>query len=275
MARSSSRVKKRRGNVVTVNFKGVEGRILLPEDQYRVKVAEVSQEDGSAAAYLKWKFEVSEGKFEGKPLYHNSSLSEQALWSLRNLLETIGVDIPDDEMDIDLEELVGKELMVTVTHEDYEGRARPRLTDFAPLTEEEEEDDEPKAKKKGSGIKKNGEVPMDDEDDEDEPKSKKKSRRSRDEDEDEDEEEAPKSRKSKRASRDEDEDEDEEEAPKSKKSKGKKKRDVPTAEEIGDMSEDELEEVIEEHGLDIDLKKFKTMTKKQNAVSDALEDLAA
>lgn len=265
---------KRRGNVISVNFKGVEGRITLPEGSYHCKVAEVTQEDGSQAPYLKWKFEVVGGKFDGKPLYNNTSLAEQSLWSLRNLLETLGVEVPDDELDIDLEELVGKECMLVVEHENYEGKTRARVADFSPLGEDEggDEEDEPKSKKE-SKVKDDGEVPFEEEED-DEPKSRKrKGRRSRDEEEEEEEEDddEPKSRKSKRL-RDEDEDEDDE--PKSKKKAGKssKKKSAPTADEISDFTEDELEELNDEYGLNVKLDRLKTLTKKRNAIIDALED---
>ena len=117
---------------ITVSMKGVEARVTLPEDDYRVKVAEITQEEGQNADYLKWKWEVVEGKFAGKFIYDNTSLAPQALWRLANLLTAMGVDVPDDDLELDFEELVGMEVMAVVHHEDYEGRAQAKVSDYYP-----------------------------------------------------------------------------------------------------------------------------------------------
>lgn len=144
--------KKKKG--IRVDFTGVETRTLVPEGQHHVKVVEVTEEEGNAAPYLKWTFSIiSDDKTNGSRLYLNTSLAKQALWNLRNLLETLGVDTPSAATDIDPDELVGLELMVRVEHETYEGKDRARVTDFTPIeetasassdeVEEEETEDEP------------------------------------------------------------------------------------------------------------------------------------
>lgn len=45
-----------------------------------------------------------------------------------------------------------------------------------------------------------------------------------------------------------------------------------TADDIGGMNQDELEELIEEHDLDVDLDDYKTLRKKRTAVVDAAEE---
>lgn len=45
-----------------------------------------------------------------------------------------------------------------------------------------------------------------------------------------------------------------------------------TADDIAGMSQDELEELVEEHELDVDLDEFKTLRKKRTAVVDAAEE---
>lgn len=45
-----------------------------------------------------------------------------------------------------------------------------------------------------------------------------------------------------------------------------------TADDIGSMSEDDLEELIEEHELEVDLDDYKTLRKKRAAVVDAAEE---
>ena len=57
----------------------------------------------------------------------------------------------------------------------------------------------------------------------------------------------------------------------SKGGSGKKSKEGFSEDAIQEMSEEQLEEVVEDHKLDVDLDKFKTLRKKQNAVIDALE----
>lgn len=243
MARMKDRKTKAKRTTLTIpGMKGVEGkRPLCPEGEHLVRVANVEQREGQNAPYFAWEFEVVSGKAKGAKLWNNTSLAPQALWNLRGTLEAIGVEIPDDDMDIELSELVDKECTVLVGHEDYEGKPQARVIDVLPAeeTDGDSEDDEPKA-----------------------PASK----RSKKQDDDEDEDEAPKSRRSRRASRDDDGEED---APKAK--KGKKKSGV-TRDEVADMSQDELEDLIKEHELDVDLDDHATLRKMKKAVTDALEE---
>lgn len=69
--------------------------------------------------------------------------------------------------------------------------------------------------------------------------------------------------------------EDEEEKPKGKASKGKAskgKAKAVTEDDIQEMSEEELEAVIEQYELDVDLSDHKTLRKMKNAVIDAMEE---
>jgi hypothetical protein len=137
MARSRSRSRSSgssRGNIITVNMKGVEGkRPRIAPGEYASKVLEVTQEDGDKAPYLAWQFEVTEGKAEGAKLFYNTSLSKPSLWNLRGLLEAMDVEVPDDEMDIDLTEMVDKEVLLIVDDEEYEGKMKSKVVDFGPL----------------------------------------------------------------------------------------------------------------------------------------------
>jgi len=264
MARSRSSGKKKK--TLSVNFKGVEGRVTIAEGEYTVKVAEVTLEEGQSAEYLKWKFEVAEGKFEGKPLYTNTSLSPQALWNLRGLLEAMGVETPDDEMDLDLADYVDRELLVTVEHEMYEGKKQARVVDYASLDDAAEEKEDKKSSRRGGNDEDEDEKPArrsrkSNDDDEGEEKQSRRSRRGRDESEDEDEKSARRSRRGR--------DEDEEEKPSKR---GKKKPSAISTDDVMDMSQDELEDLVTENDLDIDLSKIKTLTKMRNQVVDALDE---
>lgn len=257
--------KKKKSKSIKVDFTGVESRVgSIPAGEYVVKVVKVeSTESSNDNDMLKWHVEISEGKFKGKKLIFNTVLIPEALWNLRNLLEAMGVDVPDDELDIDLEEMEGQQFVAHVEDREYQGKTRSDVVGYSSVenheeveTDEEDEEEEPKKKKR---------APVEDEDDEDDEKPKKsKKKASDDEDEDEDEEVET-----------EDDDEEEDEAPKKKKKKASDDEDEEsslTADEVEDMSSDELKDLIKKYKLKVDLSEFKSSRRKRNAVISALED---
>lgn len=189
-------------STIRLDFSNVESRKQVDEGEQLLEVVEVERKDGNAGDYLAWKLKNEDGGV----LYNNTSLSEQSLWATKAFLEALGVEIPEDEIDLDLEDMVGRTMMANIEHETYQGKKRPRIVDYWAADEEEEEEEEDK--KKG----------------------------------------------------------------KDKKKKKKKEPEKPSEDDVMDMSEDELEDVISEQELDIDLSKFKTLSKKRQAVVDALED---
>lgn len=156
MAKRTSR--RKGGNTVNVDFEGVDVRVLLPEGMYETTVDEVKLEDNNGKPYLAWKFKTidDDPKFDGKTLYNNTSLQPQSLWVLASLLDCLGVERPNGPMDLDLEELVGLEVMLQVEHEEYEGKTRAKVVDFMAATdsdggEEVEVDDDEGEDEGGEG----------------------------------------------------------------------------------------------------------------------------
>lgn len=226
---------KKKGNVRTVDMSDVESGGLVPEGSHVTTITEVEIKvsENSGAEYVAFKAKTDKG-----PLYWNCSLQPQALFNLRGLLEACDFDIPDGPQDIDFDELVGCEFIAVVEHEKYEGRLKARVVEYLSAdediaSEETEEDDEE-------------EDDEEDEADEDEEAD--------DEDEEEDEEE-------------DDEEEDEVEA-----EDDDEELDKISEDELAEMDLDDLAEVVEKYGLDVNLKKAKTAKKKLALVHDALEE---
>lgn len=160
----------KKGGSLRIDFSGVENRGRFhTEGDYLLRVKEVTQEKGDKADYLNWVIECAEGEDEGAVLYNNTSLAPQSLWNVKAFLEALGVEVPDDEMDLDLPEYVGLEFMGTVEMEPWEGKKRPRLADFWAAEEkpakkkrgskkddadDEDEDEKPKRGSKKAGKKK-------------------------------------------------------------------------------------------------------------------------
>lgn len=248
MARSTTRSRsrtssRRKGNTVSVNMKGVEGkRALAKEGKHLAKVIEATQEEGDKGPYISWTLEVVGGKSDGAPLYNNTSLTKKSLWNLKAWLEALDVEVPDDEMDIDLDDMPDREIGVMVEHETYDGKPQARIVDFWPPDGEEEKEEE---EERGS-----------------------RRRRGRDDKEDE-EEETRSSRR--RRGRDKEDDEEEERGSRRSGGRSSRKKEKVKREDVEEMSQDELEDVIKDNDLDVKLEKHRTLSRMRNVVLDALE----
>lgn len=280
-----------KSGVVRVDLSGIETRKTPAEDEYLVTVDSVEEKKGDKASFLAWVFKITEGKFEDSQLYLNTSLSEKSLWNLKTLLEALGVEIPDEAMDLDLKEMEGNELMVTVEHETFQGKKQARIVDFweaggssgsksdAPDFDEMDEDD------LAQFVKKNKlDIDLDDF-----PKIK-KARAAVEKAYEEVDSGKGKSGKNDPPDEDKVNEMDEDELAKVVKKfkldvdlddlgKIKKQRaaviealaggEKTTSDEIKDMDEDELKDFVKEHSLDVNLKKLKSLRKMQAAVIEA------
>lgn len=168
----AKKVRNKKG--LTIDLSGVEtGQKTLPEGIYTVKVEAATAETSSSGnPYIKFVFQVIEGKHKGAKVFHNCSLQPQALFNLKALLLAIGYEIPQGAFDLDLEEVLDLECEVEVAHETYEGKKQVRIIEFIALDSDDEDQDEEEDEDEESEDE-------DEEDDEDE---------SEDEDEEEDEE---------------------------------------------------------------------------------------
>lgn len=245
---SSKPAKKKKSNVITVNFEGVETRTKIPDDNYHAKVKGVEKKQGDKAQYLEWQFAlVTSNKLNGRTVYYNTSLAPQSLWNLRNLLETLGIETPESEFRLDLSAPIDLELMIRIENEAYQGKERPKVTDFSPLEEtaevdNDEADDEEEAEEEEAEEE---EESPDEEESGDEEADEEESESAEDSDDDDGADEA-----------DEEEEEDD----------GKVSR-----ASVSEMKEEQLAELITRFKLKVDLKKYSKLGKKMSAVLDVLE----
>lgn len=216
MALKKKGSKKRR--TISVDMEGVEsGGKIVPDGNYHAKIEEIEQKESKAEndmLVVKWR--ILAGKGKGGLVYDNISLTPQALWRLKGLMEALEIEVPDGSMDIDLDELLDQECTIQVTNENYEGKPRPKVTGYGSVGEEDEDEDDdeeedervgkkpPKTGKKRPAKDEDEDEEGDDDDEDDEDDD--------DDDEDDDEEEE---------SEDDEEEEDEKPA-RGKKPAGKK-----------------------------------------------------
>lgn len=242
--------RKKNTSSVKVNFKGVEGRgPTAPEGDHLLEVLEVRNEQAKSSGNDQIVFvtEIADGEHKGaKPMPFYCPLSEESLWKLHALLTAMGVEVPDDEMDLDLSELVGEKFVGVITHDTFNGRKQAKITDF-----DSAENYEGKGKKDKKKDKKKG---ADKDDDKKSSKKDKSSKKSKDDD-------AGDKKKSSKKDKGADK----------KKDKGKKAKKIAES-DVKDMDEDELEKLVDKHDLDVDLDDFPKLKKKIAAVIEALED---
>lgn len=307
MARS-----KKSKTSVKVNFKGVESRQTPAEGDYKFKVLEaVAGQSSNKNDQIEVTAEIFEGKNKGFKGYIYFPLQENSLWKLHAFLTALGQEVPEDDMDIDLSELVDEEFVGVLTHETYNGRKRGKLTDFDSIenysggADDSDDDEKPAKGKKGKkdakpakGKKAPAKIARSDveeldaeelqelleehdlEDEVDLDDFKKLPKKveavlealeEADLLEDDEPEEKPAKGKKGKKSKKDDDDDDDEKSSKKGK-KGKAKPKKLSRSDVEDMDEEELQELIDKHDLDVDLDDHKKLAKKVSAVIDELED---
>jgi hypothetical protein len=234
---------RRRGNSVSVNFKDAELRNFLGvEGNFNFKITKAEENDDGTSIVMTAEV-IDEGKAEGKTVTTFFNLQPQSLWKLVQFLEAIGEEVPDDEADLDLDEWVDKEFNGDVAKHDYNEKTYFRISNFFPADEAEE----PKAASKKSSKKAEPE-----------------------EEEDEDEKPAKRGRGRPAGSKNKPRYEEEDEKP-AKKAKKEKSLPKLTEEEVKDMSEEELDDLVQKYELECDLEEARTLRKKAALVIDELE----
>lgn len=163
-------------NLVSVNFEGVESgvqQVHVPEGDYGLKITKVVQKVGeeSQKPYLLFSLKITSGHKGGigKTVPHTCSLSKNALWNFRNLLEATGKTIPAKAIKIDLDKLTGLTLAGSVVDDEYKGKPKSVFAAFFPLADlnaEKESDKEEADDLEGTSPETETEEAVDEEADE-------------------------------------------------------------------------------------------------------------
>lgn len=287
--------KKSKGRIDKVDFGGVESRVLVPEGEYKVKPVEVEKEDGDEHPYYAWKFEITAGKYKGKPLYLNTSLSPKALWNLKSLLETMGIEVPDGPMELDLDEIIenGPEFGAVVEHESYNGKKQARIVDYVSAEDVDEDGAGGDDSDSGASDKPSEEdvMAMDEgeleevieafglEVDLDKIKNLKKKRtavwealesaESSDDDEDDEDDEKSNKKSKKKDEDDEDEEEEGEDNDEEEEDENEEDDEELSEDAVNEMGKPELKALVKKHKLKVELEG--TTAKQRRLVIKALQ----
>ena len=186
---------------VKVDFTGVEAFQRVSEGIHHAKISDIQEKTSQGGdSMLQVAFEVTSGEDKGNKVFDNLMLTDKALWKFKFLLQVLNMKC-DGKVAVDLDKMIGKTLDINVTHEEYNGQIRARVSDYMKPSaassddedddtfddddiDETEEEEEPKPKKKPTSKKvapkkKPEPEPEEDEDDD------------WDEDDEEEEEESP------------------------------------------------------------------------------------
>lgn len=125
---------------LTIDFSQVEDRreggkaAHVPEGDYLLQVTGVelkSKKDDEASKYLSWRFVIAkpERYKNAGSVYTITSLKPENLWSLRNLLEDLGITVPKKAVGLPLAEIAksGRLMGATLEDDEYNGKTKSKI----------------------------------------------------------------------------------------------------------------------------------------------------
>lgn len=122
---------------IPLDFTGVEarGRIRVPEGDYLAKVVKLEQKPAAKKQTpgLHVTFELLTGEGKGKRITDSHWLTKSSLWTLRNMLEAMGFQVPSGPMQLKEKMLKGRKVGLTIVDgEEYKGRINSEIADYIP-----------------------------------------------------------------------------------------------------------------------------------------------
>ncbi len=106
------------------NFADVEDKDFepVPEGEYTVNLFDVEQKEtrnGDDMYVLILK--IAEGDQKGKNLFLNLPVMKTTLWKIKQSLQAFGMEIPKSAVDVDFDNLMGKQCLAVVAEREYNG----------------------------------------------------------------------------------------------------------------------------------------------------------
>ena len=126
----------RKGLIQLPGFEGISadgGSFHIPEGDYSMKCTSCTPAVSKASSndMLVFTFTGMEGKSRNKKFWLYCALVPDALWKLRQTLEALGVETPDNPSEFDPDEVVDVEVIGTVVDNDYDGKTNSKLSYIA------------------------------------------------------------------------------------------------------------------------------------------------
>lgn len=127
---------------VKIDFTNVEAFQRASEGVHHVKISDIQEKNTQGGdPMLQVAFEIVSGDDKGVKVFDNLVLTDKALWKFKSLLQIIGMKC-DGKVAVDLDNMIGKSLNINVTHEEYNGQIRARVSDYLKPGVDKYKDDE-------------------------------------------------------------------------------------------------------------------------------------
>ena len=122
---------------IVVDMTNVEDRVLLEEGSYLAEVKAVEQKmSQNGNPMLVWQFKIYDQENNRTAVvFYNTSLQPQALFNLRNLLISLGAEVPAGKMELCLDDYIGAQCIAKIGIDNYNNKDRNKIEDFAPYTD--------------------------------------------------------------------------------------------------------------------------------------------
>lgn len=119
---------------ISIDFTNVQdGFELIPKGKYNAKVQNIELKPGKEHPYFAWTFELTEGEFIGRKAFTNTSLSPKSLWKLKQIIKRVAPEVNVDGIsELDPSLFIGKDCVLSIIVEPYEGVDRSKVADVLP-----------------------------------------------------------------------------------------------------------------------------------------------
>lgn len=114
---------------INIDFTGSSSSFEpIPDGTYDAEIVECKLSDKAGQSgyhYVTFTFGKIEGQSDARKLWRNYSLSPNALWALKGLLDLIGMDVPDGEFEFEPDDTIGSKVgLVVITKPHYRDPSR-------------------------------------------------------------------------------------------------------------------------------------------------------
>lgn len=97
----------------------------IPAQTYKVIVSDGEMKEAGPNAknpgseYIRWELTVSEGEYQGRKVFLNTTLVEAGLSGLKSLLEATGKFDVDGDLNFEIDDVVNSEVLAVVKQKEY------------------------------------------------------------------------------------------------------------------------------------------------------------
>ncbi len=125
-----------------LDFTGVQSFTAIPEGKYNAVVFsnEIKDTKAGDSQYVSWQFSIIDGKYKNRRLFAITSLKQQALFKLKEMVEAINPKWKlEGAVELDFTKLQGKKCVILVGKKMYEGQEQNEILKVFPFVKSEDD----------------------------------------------------------------------------------------------------------------------------------------